>query len=316
MTKATPPAQRSGHSKTWLIAVAFCVAGSTAAVYSAVERKESASTASASETRTRSDRTGKNGQAATATETEEATSPNVAKVAGTSKWKRVWSDEFTGTGLPDKTKWTPVLGGGKNGWSHKSLHYYTAESNRLNGKGQLVISAAKVGSSAGLTCWYGPCKYTSGRVQTSIHFSQTYGRFAVRMKLPGGKGIWPAFWMQSLAKPYGEIDVAETIGSKPNLVQGFAHGTKRVAKGSVDMKHSLATRYHIYGVDWSPKGIVWWVDGKPYLKMKSYRKWPFDHPFQLILNVQVGGEWPGSPDATVKFPARMTVDWVRVYRRK
>ncbi|MQY02887.1 glycoside hydrolase family 16 protein [Actinomadura macrotermitis] len=229
------------------------------------------------------------------------------------KWKRSWSDEFNGRGKPSKA-WTPVLGNGTNGWSHKALHYYQAGNSYQDGRGNLVITAAKTSSSAKLNCWYGRCRYVSGRVQTKGKFHQTYGRFAVRAKLPTGKGIWPAFWMQREGGAYGEIDVVETVGSKPRLVQGFAHAQRRVGGGGVTLAKPLSAGYHVYGVDWTPHRVVWWVDGRPYAQMKAYRNWPFNKPFYLILNIQVGGTWPGSPDKTTRFPARMQIDWVRTYR--
>lgn len=229
------------------------------------------------------------------------------------KWELSWHDEFNGRGRPSK-HWSSVRGGGTNGWSHRALQYYTAGSALQDGEGNLVITARKAGASSTARCWYGRCKYFSGRIQTEGKFHQTYGRFAVRAKLPTGKGIWPAFWMQRETSPYGEIDVVETVGSKPNLVQGYAHAQRRMGGGQRKLAQSLSAGYHVFGVDWTPDRIVWWVDGHAYAQLKAYRGWPFDKPFFLILNVQVGGEWPGAPNARTPFPARMAVDWVRVYR--
>ncbi|WP_067482139.1 glycoside hydrolase family 16 protein [Actinomadura hibisca] len=229
------------------------------------------------------------------------------------RWKLSWHDEFNGRGKPSKA-WTPLLGNGTNGWTHRALHYYQAGNVQQNGKGQLVISANKAGAGSNLKCWYGKCKYTSARVQTKGKFHQTYGRFAVRAKLPTGQGVWPAFWMQRTNRPYGEIDVVETIGSKPNLVQGYAHAHRKVGGGQVKLAKPLSAGYHTYGVDWTPHRVVWWVDGRPYAQMKAYRGWTFNAPFYLILNVQVGGNWPKSPNAQTRFPAQMAVDWVRVYK--
>lgn len=229
------------------------------------------------------------------------------------KWKVSWHDEFRGRGKPAKW-WRPVTGNGTNGWSHKALHYYRAGNAAQDGKGRLFITAAKTGPKDKLRCWNGKCKYTSARIQTSGTFKQAYGRFAIRAKLPTGKGVWPAFWMQRAAKPYGEIDVVETIGSKPNLVQGYAHQTRRVGGGTTLLRRSLAAGYHTYGVDWTPSRVVWWVDGHPYAQLKRYKGWVFNSPFYLILNIQVGGQWPGTPNSATRFPARMAVDWVRVYK--
>jgi beta-glucanase (GH16 family) len=229
------------------------------------------------------------------------------------KWKVSWHDEFRGRGKPSKY-WSPVTGNGTNGWSHHALHYYRAGNAYQNGKGALVISAAKTGPKDRLRCWNGKCKYTSARIQTSGKFQQAYGRFAVRAKLPTGKGVWPAFWMQRASRPYGEIDVVETIGSKPNLVQGYAHQTRRVGGGTYALRRPLSAGFHTYGVDWTPHRVVWWVDGHPYAQLKRYKGWVFNKPFYLILNIQVGGSWPGTPTKATRFPARMQVDWVRVFR--
>lgn len=229
------------------------------------------------------------------------------------KWKLSWHDEFNGRGRPSKY-WSPVLGGGTNGWSHRALHYYTADSVRQDGKGNLVVTARKVGAYSAAQCWYGKCRYISGRVQTKGAFHQAYGRFAVRARLPDGQGIWPAFWLQSESLPYGEIDVIETVGSKPNLVQGYAHAKRNMGGGQFRLEQPLSAGYHVYGVDWTPREIVWWVDDRPYARLKAYRGWPFNKPFFLIINVQVGGNWPGRPNAQTPFPARMAVDWARVYR--
>ncbi|GAA2576233.1 glycoside hydrolase family 16 protein [Actinomadura fulvescens] len=229
------------------------------------------------------------------------------------KWKRTWSDEFNGRGRPT-AKWRAAIGNGKKGWTHRALQYYRWENASLTGKGQLVISANKEPRSTKLKCWYGPCKYTSARLQTNGKFAQRYGRFAIRAKLPTGQGMWPAFWMQRSA-PYGEIDVIETIGKYPKLAQGWAHdGRKRRGGGKLQMRQPLSAGFHTYGVDWTPWRIVWWVDGKPYAQMKRYKGWPFDKAHYLILSLQVGGNWPGSPSAKTRFPQRMQVDWVRAYR--
>ncbi|GAA1544855.1 hypothetical protein GCM10009678_29380 [Actinomadura kijaniata] len=228
-------------------------------------------------------------------------------------WKLSWRDEFNGRGKPSAA-WTALTGNGVRGWGHQARQYYVPEASRQNGRGQLVIAARKTPASSKLKCWNGRCGYTSGRIQTIGKFEQRYGRFAVRAKLPTGSGMWPAFWMQKRGKPYGEIDVVEISGKYPKLVQGFAHANRRVGAGHLKLRKPVSAEYHTYGVDWTPWRIVWWMDGKPYAQMKAYKGWPFDKPFYLILNLQVGNNWPGKPDRTTRFPAYMSVDWVRVYR--
>jgi beta-glucanase (GH16 family) len=301
MREVSGPGRKPG--KTWLVAALACVTASTAAIYAAVER-DHGSTADAA---------GQTPSPAAAQPTESAPVPTLDP---SGKWVLAWWDEFNGTGAVDKRQWSPVTGNGTDGWSHHALQYYTAESNRMDGAGHLVISAAKAGNS-GLKCFNGPCQYVSGRLQTGTHFSQKYGRFEARMKLPAGKGIWPAFWMQSVKKPYAEIDIAESIGRRPHVVQGKAHDTRpNIGGGSVDFGTPVSAAYHVYGVDWTPKAVTWWIDGKTYATMKRYKNWPFDHPEQIILTLQVGGDWPGAPSASTKWPQTMSVDWIRVYRMR
>lgn len=227
------------------------------------------------------------------------------------KWSLRWSDEFTGRGL--SPKWAPISGNGTNGWSHRALQYYQSANVRQDGLGHLVITAAKTGPTTTLSCWNGPCKYTSGRIESRERFSQRYGRMAARIKMPAGKGIWPAFWTRSTSSSGGEIDIVEPIGSKPNLVQGFTHGKGHKGIASLKLPKPFSADYHVYGVDWTPQGFVWWMDGKPYGQFR-YSGYQLDQPHWIILNVQVGGNYPKPPNATTRFPARMEVDWVRVYR--
>jgi beta-glucanase (GH16 family) len=176
-----------------------------------------------------------------------------------------------------------------------------------------VISAEKEPASTRLQCFNGPCRYTSARIQTKGLFEQKYGRFEARMKLPVGKGIWPAFWMQG-GDPYGEIDVIETVGHRPRTVYGASHASFGVwSRGQKDLPESFGSAYHVYGAEWNQDKIVWSVDGTPYAETRLFWGWPIGEPLYLVLNVQVGGIWPGSPDATTPFPATMMVDWVRVY---
>ncbi|MCD0450130.1 glycoside hydrolase family 16 protein [Actinocorallia sp. API 0066] len=233
------------------------------------------------------------------------------------KWKISWRAEFTGTGVPNPKIWNAHNGNGINGYGHQALQYYDPANARLNGKGQLVLTAEK--KRNGQTCWNGPCQYTSGRVDTRDKFAHGYGRFVARIKIPTGVGLWPAFWMQTVEKKpsrYAEIDVVETIGNEPNRVQGFAHTAKgKVATASKLLNKPLSAGYHTYAVEWTSTGIVWKVDGKRYGYLKKYKNWPFDTRMFMILNLQVGGEWPGPPNAQTKFPKRMTVDWIRIYKR-
>jgi beta-glucanase (GH16 family) len=254
-----------------------------------------------------------------ATKEPQPTGPGRAAAAATQptvpfprvKWTLRWSDDFNGRGL--STKWAPASGNGTGGWSHRALQYYQPANVKQDGFGHLVITAAKTSPSTTLTCWNGPCKYTSGRIDSRARFAQSYGRVAARIKLPAGKGIWPAFWMRSARLSDGEIDIVEPIGSKPNLIQGFTHGKGHKGIASTKLSKPFSADYHTYGVDWTPQGVVWWMDGKPYGQFK-YSGYQLDQPHWVILNLQVGGNYPKPPNATTHFPARMEVDWVRVYR--
>ncbi|GAA3228004.1 glycoside hydrolase family 16 protein [Actinocorallia longicatena] len=241
-----------------------------------------------------------------------------ATAAAKPSWKLAWHQEFNGKGLPSAKIWNVHNGNGVNGYGHKALQWYTAKNVLQNGKGQLELIARK--QANGETCWYGKCAYTSGRIDTRGLAAGGYGRYSMRAKLPTGNGLWPAFWLQTTDKKpanYGEIDVVETIGNEPRRVQGFAHDSrKRVGAASKLLGKPLSSAYHVYSVDWTTTGITWSVDGRVYGRMKKYKGWTFNKRFFLILNLQVGGEWPGAPTPNVKFPKRMTVDWIRLYKRR
>ncbi|GAA3235677.1 glycoside hydrolase family 16 protein [Actinocorallia longicatena] len=235
------------------------------------------------------------------------------------KWRLVWSDEFRGRkGVrPSTAKWFSQTGD-RGGWGVGGLAYYDPAQAVQNGHGRLLITAKK--NKTARKCWYGTCKYTSARLQTSGRFTQKYGRFAARIKFPTGKGIFPAFWLQNPnakggTKKYSEIDIAEVYGAHTNSILGAAHQKKKVKDTKKVFKKPLHARYHTYGVDWTPTEVTWWVDGKAYGRMKRYKGWSFNQPMQIIMNLQIGGNWQGPPNAATRFPAVMAVDYVRVYER-
>ena len=254
-------------------------------------------------------------------------------VAAQSKGKLIFDEEFNGpvNSAPDRGKWTSDVGGG--GWGNKELEYYdgSTENVYLDGSGSLVIKAVKLVPTRSLNCWYGPCQYKSARLKTKGKFDVKYGRFEARIKIPQGEGVWPAFWLlgsdiDTVGWPgCGEIDIMENVGREPQTVHGTIHGPGYSgAKGIgapyiLDGNRSFADNYHIFAVEWSEGEIRWLVDGKQYESIKpnelpAKTKWVFDHPFFIILNFAVGGEWPGSPDESTVFPQAMLVDYVRVYR--
>lgn len=268
--------------------------------------------------------------------------PDVARLPPVSRpdegrWVLLWSDEFEGAAgsPPDPRKWTPQVGDGSEeslpGWGNWERQYYTAEPENLalDGQGNLAITARKVEGSR-WQCYYGPCRYTSARITTRGKFAARFGRIEARIRLPRGQGIWPAFWMlgtsiDELGWPgCGEIDIVENIGREPATVHGTVHGPgysgARGLGGSYTLPggQAFADDFHVFAVEWEPGEIRWYVDGVHYFAVKrsdipTGTPWVFDAPFFLILNVAVGGSWPGYPDETTTFPQTMLVDYVRVY---
>jgi len=245
-------------------------------------------------------------------------------------WRLAWSDEFDGpNGSPvDSTKWSFDIGG--NGWGNNELETYTnrTANAELQG-GSLIIRALK-------ESFTGPDKitrnYTSARLLTRNKFTQTYGRFEARIKIPYGQGIWPAFWMlgndlDTAGWPScGEIDIMENIGREPSIVHGTLHGPGYSGANGITAAYTLtapqrfADNFHTYAVEWEPNVIRFYVDGLLYktrtpADLPGGTSWVFSHPFFIILNVAVGGDFPGNPDATTVFPQQMQVDYVRVYQR-
>ena len=247
-------------------------------------------------------------------------------------YKLAWSDEFSGPDgtSPDSSKWTYDIGG--NGWGNNELESYTPRTqNAQIMSGNLVITEQKetYTGSDGLTR-----NYTSARMKTQGLFSQAYGRFEARIKIPTGQGVWPAFWMlgnDSTSNGWpkcGEIDIMENIGKEPGTVHGSLHGpstsgptSDATGSFSLPVGQNFADDFHLYAVEWEPGTIRFYVDSNLYATFTQSQwpaggTWVFDHPFFLILNVAVGGDWPGSPDATTVFPQQMLVDYVRVYTKQ
>jgi beta-glucanase (GH16 family) len=233
-----------------------------------------------------------------------------------------WSDEFDApAGTPvDPAKWKFDIG---NRWGDNELEYYTDSTENVahDGNGNLAITA-RAGNPANHQCQYGACRYTSGRVLTAGTFEQKYGHFEARIKIPRGQGIWPAFWLLGGNNwpAEGEIDVMEVLGHAPDTLYGTAHGPGYSGADAPTRKKvlpaPLSDGFHTYAVNWTPKLIVWYLDGTEYFRLTPAdldgRSWVYDHPFHLILNVAVGGRWPGAPDASTVFPQTMLVDYVRV----
>jgi beta-glucanase (GH16 family) len=243
-------------------------------------------------------------------------------------WKLTWSDEFNGPdgSAVDPSKWKHDVGG--TGWGNNELEYYTdGMQNAVVQGGNLVITATTQGASQ-YKCSYGTCKYTSARLLTKGLFSQQYGRFEARAQMPTGKGLWPAIWalgdnIDTVSWPAcGEIDFLETIGTDIQTNHGSLHmpsnygpsGTYKLPNGA-----SYADAFHVFAFEWEPGTVRFYVDGMLYetqtSKVPSGDTWAFEHPFFLLINVAVGGQWPGSPDGTTTFPQTLKVDYVRVYQK-
>jgi beta-glucanase (GH16 family) len=238
-------------------------------------------------------------------------------------WDLVWADEFTqanGT-APDPAKWGYETGGW--GWGNNEKQFYTErrENSRIE-DGNLVIEARAEN--------YEEWAFTSARLITKNKASWTHGRIEARIRIPRGKGIWPAFWMlgtniDAVGWPNcGEIDIMENIGSAPSTVHGTVHGPGYSGGGGIGGSYvlqgaQLADDFHVYAVEWEAARIRWFIDGQQYFSLTPAQlpagsPWVFNSPHFLLLNVAVGGNWPGDPDGSTVFPQRMTVDYVRVYK--
>ncbi len=256
--------------------------------------------------------TGPQAQSKISTPAQPSQPSSSAAVASAGHWKLTWTAAFNKPGALGK--WLYYSGG--TGFGLKQLEWYDAANASII-NGQLVITADRGGG--GNKCWYGACQYTSARMETKNTFTQTYGKFEARIKFPAGEGLWPAFWIEG-ANIYqvgwpqcGEIDVVEPRGNNPYLVAAYAHAPHYRPKVLLTVSQPITDGFNTYGVVWNPRGITWYFDGYAFAHVKAYKNWPFDHPFFIILNLAVGGN-SGRPNNATPFPARMLVDWVRVYR--
>ncbi|MBU5672354.1 RICIN domain-containing protein [Paenibacillus brevis] len=237
--------------------------------------------------------------------------------ANAATWNLVWSDEFNGTSL-NTSNWVAETGTGSGGWGNNELQYYTNRSQNLQVTGgNLVITALKEN--------YGGMQYTSARIKTQGLKSFTYGKIEARIKLPSGQGLWPAFWMlgdniSSVGWPRsGEIDIMERINYESNVhgtVHWDANGYASFGRASGALDFS---QYHVYSIEWDANYIRWFVDGVQFneilIQNGTGNTEEFQKPFFILLNMAVGGNWPGSPNGSTPFPSQMLVDYVRVYQQ-
>ncbi len=247
-------------------------------------------------------------------------------------YEMVWNDEFDGTEIDD-SKWGYDLGDGCQispdlcGWGNNELEYYTdRRENSFIENGNLVIKAIRE-----VPFYLGQHQYTSARMVTKNKGDWRYGRVDVRAKLPIGQGLWPAIWMLPTDNVYGgwpksgEIDIMENIGSEPTRVFGtihYGHDFWRFNSQGIELEEgTFADDFHVFTLLWDEDCIQFQMDGMDVGEPNTRSTvlpttFPFDQRFHLLLNVAVGGNLPGNPNAATSFPQTMEVDYVRVYQQK
>ncbi len=258
-----------------------------------------------------------------------------AAAAAPSALPLVWSDEFNdpaGT-PPNPNVWSHEIGDGTlngiPGWGNSELQFYNPANAATDGAGNLVIRAEALDASTDKLCWYGPCKYTSARLVTANKVAFQYGKIEARIWVPTGPaGLWPAFWMlgtnigQVGWPQSGEIDIMEYVSRNPNEVFGTIHGPGYSGGNGIGHAYTfpggVAGSYHTFSIEWAPDEIHWYVDGINYhnatpADIPAGREWVFNHPFYLLLNLALGGNFGGAVSDQLTFPQEMKVDYVRVY---
>ena len=244
----------------------------------------------------------------------------------------VWEDNFDVDGPIDSSKWVAEIGDGTAqgipGWGNNELQYYTDDASNVRVENGLLVITAKEESVGGRN-------YTSARIKTEGLFEQKYGRFEARIRMPLGKGYFPAFWMlgndnngTDIWPNIGEIDIMEYIGDAPTRTFGTIHGPgysggESISKGFELENNRFDTGFHIFGIEWGPSYINFYVDDKLYNQLtpedvdeetNGTASWVFDNrDMYMILNLAVGGNLPGAPNADTQFPQSLYVDYVRVY---
>ena len=260
-----------------------------------------------------------------------ATILSLASVPSLAEGRLRWSDEFDGNSL-NPANWESLLGDGCQfdlcGWGNNELQWYTARPENL------FVADGKLHIVAREDYWQGQ-RYTSARIRTKGRADFLYGRMEARIRLPEGEGIWPAFWLLPSDSPYGgwaasgEIDILEAVDVPwqvhGTLIYGESWPNQVYDGSSYSNGGNFADGFHVYALEWEPDEMRWYVDDVRYHRVTSDEWWsaaapgnpraPFDTPFHFLLNVAVGGDWPGSPDSTTQFPQQMVVDYVRVYDR-
>ncbi|MGD1947575.1 MAG: family 16 glycosylhydrolase [Croceivirga sp.] len=242
----------------------------------------------------------------------------------------VWEDNFDVDGAPDANRWGFDLGDGSDegipGWGNEELQYYTNRPDNVTIQNGVLLITAREQTLEG-------SQYTSARLTTKDIFEQQYGRFEARIRLPFGQGIWPAFWMlgadidQNPWPGAGEIDIMEYRGQEPTVLVGSIHGPGYNGGDAISKEYTLEndrfdTGFHIFGIEWGPDFINYYVDDVLYNQLtpedveeetNGEGVWVFNKPFYILMNLAVGGTFVGAPNAETQFPQTMLVDYVRVY---
>ncbi|WP_424499527.1 glycoside hydrolase family 16 protein [Robiginitalea sp.] len=232
-------------------------------------------------------------------------------------------DEFDVNGAPDSSLWDYNIGTRGDGWGNNELQYYTDRPENIIVQNGYLIFTARQENFEGSS-------YTSARILTKNKFEQKYGRFEARIRAPYGQGIWPAFWMlgansdEVIWPECGEIDIMEIRGQEPTVLFGSVHGPGYSAGEAITKRYVLEndrfdTGFHIFGIEWGPDYVNYYVDDVLYNQitpedLPNPDNWVFNQPFYLILNVAVGGSFVGSPNQETVFPQQMLVDYVRAYK--
>jgi beta-glucanase (GH16 family) len=231
-----------------------------------------------------------------------------------------WSDEFNGDYI-NYDNWGYDLGNGSGGWGNNELQTYTNNPNNAYvSDGRLIIKAEKTGEVS----------YSSARLKSLGLQEFQFGRIDVRALLPKGRGVWPAIWMLGANYPEvgwpacGEIDIMELLGHQAGTVHGTAHWGNDYPQWQFQgndisiYPENFDGEFHVFSIDWSPNEIIYLMDDEAFFTvntaMMNGQNYPFNDPFFFILNVAIGGNWPGYPDETTSFPVFMAIDYVRVFQ--
>lgn len=247
-------------------------------------------------------------------------------ISGGTGWRRVFTEEFNSGGL-DRSKWTRCYwwdDGGCTNLGNRNLNWYLP--NNVSVRNGALVLTAREQQVRGIHGRLFP--YTSGMVTTgrdyaerqrSDRFSFTYGYVEIRARIPSGRGLWPALWlMPSTQRELPEIDIMEVIGHRPNVLEMHYHyrgdtGQRRTANRRATVA-DLSRNWHVYGLEWSPNALIWYLDGVERWRFTNASAIPRE-PMYLIMNLAVGGAWPGPPNSNTQFPAEFLIDYVRIWQR-